>query len=103
MRENRRQLRALIALNAALLLALAGVTLAPGALAQRSDAPQRGRGEYTMVDAVIQGVSSSAIFVLDGQNREMIALEWDQSRKVLDVLGYRDIDLDERQARGGGR
>jgi len=103
MRENRRQVRALVALNAALLLALAGVALAPGALAQRSDATQRGRGEYTMVDAEIQGVSSSGIFIVDGQNREMVALDWDQSRKVLDILGYRDLELDERQARGGGR
>lgn len=104
MRENRRQVRALVALNAALLLALAGVTLAPGALAQRSSDPaQRGRGEYTMVDAEIQGVTSSGIFIVDGQNRELVALSWDQSRKVLDILGYRDIDLDERQARGGGR
>jgi len=33
----------------------------------------------------------------------MVALDWDQSRKVLDILGYRDLELDERQARGGGR
>ncbi|MFG0275400.1 MAG: hypothetical protein ACF8QF_10125 [Phycisphaerales bacterium] len=103
MHNDRRQLRALVALNACLLIAAAGVALAPGALAQRADAPNRGRGEYTMIDARIQGLSSAGVLILDARNREMLALSWDQSRKTLDTLGYRDIDLDERRARGGGR
>jgi DUF917 family protein len=98
-----RPLRALIALNAGLLVALAGVALAPGAIAQRADAPARGRGEFTMVDTRIQGVSSASVVIVDARNRDMIVVAWDQSRRVFNTLGYRDIELDERRARGGGR
>lgn len=100
MRHDRRQIRALLALNGALLLALAGVALAPLADAQGAS---RGRGEYTAVDADIQGLSSAGLFIVDGRNRELIALSWDQSRKVLNILGYRDIERDEQRAQGGGR
>lgn len=104
MNHRPRQTRALLALNAGLLLALGAVSLAPRAEAQKvSDAARRGRGQYTMVDADFQGVSSAGVIVVDARNREMIALTWDQSRKTLDTLAYRDIDLDERRAKGGGR
>lgn len=103
MKTTHRPLRALIALNAGLLVALAGVALAPGALAQRTDPSSRGRGEFTMVDTRVQGVSAASIVIVDARNRDMVALAWDQGRKVFDTLGYRDIELDERRARGGGR
>ena len=87
--------KGLIALNAALLGALALVTLAPGAEAQRQ---KRLAGQYAMLDGKIQGSQEAAVYVFDSANFELLALRWDRSRKVLNTLGYRDVAEDMTQA-----
>ncbi|RMH27261.1 MAG: hypothetical protein D6693_05645, partial [Planctomycetota bacterium] len=84
---HRKQFRALIALNTALLLALAAVTLAPPAAAQAG----RARGEYAMISGQIQGREESAIYLVDTANQEMVALIWDRQRNNLLPLGRRSL------------
>ncbi len=87
--------RNLIALNAALLLTLGAVTLAPHATAQsRGSETARPRGEYTVVGGAVSGANANAIYVLDSANREMVGLLWDESRRQILGLGYRDLALD---------
>lgn len=85
--------RGLIALNAVLLAALAGVTVAPRATAQNQGSA-RARGEYTLVGGEISGANANAIYLLDAVNREIITLMWDNSRKRLYGIGYRDLASD---------
>ncbi len=94
---NRRSYSGLIALNIALLVALAFVTFSSGATAQ--DEAARSRGEYTMVAGRIQGSAEDAIYIIDSSNQEMLALRWDNSRKRLDGLDYASF----RRQGGGGR
>lgn len=87
--------RNLIALNAVLLLALGAVTLAPSATAQNRDAGLiRARGEYTVVGGEVNGATSNAIYVIDATNREMVGLLWDDSRRQIKGMGYRDLAMD---------
>lgn len=96
---NRRQFRALIALNVLLLAVLAAVSLAPAAGAQGA----RARGSYTMVGGQIQGREEAAIYIIDATNQELVALSWDRGRNGLTPLGYRNIADDARRPVGGGR
>ena len=96
MRDSARRVRALVALNCALLGALALTTFGPAAQGQRSESERR-RGHYAMVDGEVQGLAASGIFIVDARNRELIALSWDQSRKVLETIGRREFP---RRARG---
>jgi hypothetical protein len=89
--------RGLIALNAGLLVVLAAVSLAPQASAQRG---ARARGEYTMVSGRLTGGSNNAAYVIDSSNQEMIALVWNNGRKGLEGIGYRDITADSGAAPG---
>jgi len=97
--------RGLIALNAALAAILAAVTLIPTATGGQPDS--RGRGEYIVVGTKYVGSSSSALLILDGQNQELVALGWDESRGQFNPLGYRNLVEDARlpteAAPGGGR
>lgn len=94
-RPRRTPRRNLIALNAVLLLALGAVTLAPHASAQRGGSePMRPRGEYTVVGGEVAGSNANALYVLDSANREMVGLLWDESRRQILGLGYRDLALD---------
>jgi len=90
--------RGLIALNAALLLVLAVVTLAPATHAQRGTGTGAGagraRGQYTMVAGKVTGGNSHAVYLVDANNQELLALLWSQTGKGLDVVGYRDLRAD---------
>lgn len=91
----RKPVHSLVALNLALLIVLALVAFAPAsgrAIAQQ--AQQRGRGDYTMIGSEFQGGNANAIVILDAANREMIALRWNDSRKELEGIGYRDLAAD---------
>jgi len=92
-----RKHRGLIALNAVLLVALAVVTLSPGARAQQGG---RARGDYTMVGGRVQGGIANAVYIIDSANREMIALQWDEARKELLGVGYRDLAADGKARPG---
>lgn len=95
-----RQIRGLVALNGALLVVLAAVSLPGAAEAQPGN---RKRGEYTMVGGAIQGGSSNAIVVVDAANQEMIALRWNESSRTLEGLDYRDLAADSKVVTGQSR
>lgn len=85
--------RALVAVNVLLLALLATVLLSPHARAGAGQ-PARARGSYTMVGGQYQGGTSNAIYIVDAANQEMIALRWDESRKSLSGIGYRNLNED---------
>jgi len=91
----------LIALNACLLLALILTTFTPLAGAQRGAG--RAPGQYTMVAGRVQGLAEAAIYVVDANNQEMVAVWWDRSASQLRPIGFRDLSEDGQRARGGGR
>ena len=91
---------ALVAMNMALLLVLGVVTLAPAADAQQA---QRPRGEYMVLGGQMTGAPTSAVHVIDTSNQEMVTLRWDQSNKVFEGIGYRNLRLDAQGGQGGGR
>jgi hypothetical protein len=74
---------------------LAGVLIGAAglAVAQPANAP-RAQGQYTMVGARSQGTAAKAIYIIDSQNREMIAVRWNQGQNRLDGLGYRNLAVD---------
>jgi len=86
---------ALVALNAGLVASLGGVLFGPRAIAQAGNAA-RAPGEYTLVGGDMPGTTDNTIFVLDAANRELIALEWSQSRSRLEGIGFRDLAEDVR-------
>lgn len=90
----KRQMAGLVTLNAVLIGVLALVTFAPDSGRAMAQAGQRARGDYTMIGAEYQGGNSNAILVLDATNREMIALRWNDSRKQLEGIGFRDLAAD---------
>lgn len=94
-----REHRGLIALNAALLLVLLVVTVAPLARAQN----QRPRGQYTLISARALGFSEGAIYIVDAANGEMIVMRYDRSNKALKFLGYRSLAQDALAASRRGR
>ncbi len=81
--------RALIVLNAILLVLLVAVTFAPAVSAQ-----VRSRGEYTMVAGGVKGASSSAVFIVDTGNQEMMAITYNQQDKSLEGIAYRSLAED---------
>lgn len=100
----------LIALNAVALAALAWVALAPAASAQNqrggggaAGGTPRARGEYTMVSGRVLSLTEEVMYVIDSSNAELLALRWDNSRKTLSGLGYRDISADSKRGSGKGR
>ena len=90
--EPRRTRRGLIALNAGLLAALGLIELAPGVFAQPN--VTRPRGQYTLVGGEINSANSNAIYVLDSVNEEIVVVRFNESRKTVDALGYRDLRAD---------
>ena len=97
-----RRMRALMALNGALIIVLALITFGPGSVSAQSRTP-RAHGQYGIVGGVIQGQTTAAIYVLDASNEEMVALLWDWSRRQYKAVGYRDLRRDQQGARGRGR
>ncbi len=94
-RADRTLPRALVALNLVLLAVLALITLVPKAGAQLgSSVDQRARGEYILVGGEPASGNSNAIYILDTANRELVAVRWNESTKVLEGIGYRDLSVD---------
>ncbi len=90
--------RKLITINAALLLLLGAVTLAPSTNAQRG--ATRARGEYTMLSGKATGSSSHVIYIVDSSNQDLVAVRWNESTKALDNIGYRDLKEDAQASPG---
>lgn len=92
----------LIALNAALLAALAAVSIVPAKVAD-AQGVSRVRGAYAPATTRIQGGPEGALFVIDAANDEMIGVRWERGRRTLSPIGYRDLALDAQAPTGGGR
>lgn len=87
----------LVCLNLALLALLCVLTLAAPATAQNAGQPgARARGEYTLLAGRSTAGGPSIIYVIDATNQEVVALRWDQSRQVLNSIGYRNLASDTR-------
>lgn len=87
----RSPLRALVVLNAGLLVVLTIVSL--GAHAE-AEAQPRGRGEYTMVAGGVNGSESSAAYIVDERNQELIAITFDMNSRTLHGITYRNLAAD---------
>lgn len=83
----------LLVINGFLLAGVLAIAFWPQS-ATGQPAPGRIRGEYTMVSSKTIMGSADAIYVLDSANRELVAMRWDQGRRSLVGIGYRNLDAD---------
>ncbi len=93
----------LIALNAALLAALAVATFTGSRTADAQPTSARSgeqngrlRGEYTIIAGTIQGGTTSALYIIDAANQDLIALSWDRTNNRANPLGYRSLTDDAK-------
>jgi len=91
--------RALAVINGALILVLGLVMLTAPATAQPGGAA-RARGQYTVVAGKTSNGSNSAVYILDAANRELIGVRWDQGKRSLVGIGYRNLDADSKAQPG---
>lgn len=96
----RGRVRTLVLLNAAVLGALAVVTIADRAGAQPGTVPatrgERMRGDYTLVTGRYIGGSTSAVYIFDATNQELLALSWDRTHDRFNIIGHRSLAADAR-------
>jgi hypothetical protein len=88
----------LVAVNVALLVVLVFVTLTgsrPASAQPGTGLPggqaARGRGDYTMVCGKYQGSTTSAVYIIDAANQEVVVLGWDRSAGRLNPIGHRSM------------
>lgn len=93
--------RVLVAVNMALLAALALASMTRGQPAAGNQ-PQRGRGQYVAVPAKVQGLSTGVMYIADTANEELLALRWDKGTGTFEVVGFRDL-VNDVAAGGKGR
>jgi hypothetical protein len=98
---NKRSMRGLLALNVALLACLALVTASSRVTAQQPAA--RAPGDYKVISGEVLGQTAHAVYLVDATNQEVVAVYWDQSRRRLAPIGYRDLAADALQAGRPGR
>ncbi|MBO6514311.1 MAG: hypothetical protein JJ974_10140 [Phycisphaerales bacterium] len=73
-------------------LAAGAVVLAVvGMAGAQSTQSRRNAGQYTCVGGQTLGGYTNVIYVLDSANREMVALQWNDTTKQLDGVGFRDL------------
>ncbi|MFO0827755.1 MAG: hypothetical protein U0572_06345 [Phycisphaerales bacterium] len=87
--SRRRSVTGLIILNAALLVALGAVTLAP-----RANAQARVRSTYTMVAGAVNGQTPAAVYIVDESGQELVGVTWDDNRRQLVGMGFRNLAAD---------
>lgn len=93
--------RTLIVVNCVLAVAVAGVAMTSSVTGQPGTA--RSRGNYTAISANMQGGNASAVFVLDASNQEMVAVRWNDSRRSLEGIGFRNLAEDAKTQAPTGR
>lgn len=82
---------ALLALNFALLAALACVNMGRKADAQQSN---RAMGRYSMVSGWVMSCDPQVVYITDESNHELVAVTWDDRVKKFQGLGYRNLAND---------
>ncbi len=82
-------MRALLAVNAVLVLILAAVTLSPAVNAQG-----RSRGAYAMVAGGTNNIQSSAVYIVDAINQELVVVTYDGTTRALTGINYRNLAAD---------
>jgi hypothetical protein len=95
----RRLLIPLVIVNAMLLACVAMVMVQAHAGAQIGPSVQRPRGQYLLLSGKLSGVPAHAIYVVDVNNQEMIALRWDGTNQRLEPFSYRNIAADAELGR----
>jgi hypothetical protein len=100
----RRSTRVLLGVNAALLAGLV-LTMLPRAVASMQGTGTVGaaggvrpRGQYVMLAGRVLGANTSAIYIADAVNRELIALRYGSSDQRLEPFGFRDLNADSAAA-----
>jgi hypothetical protein len=98
--SRKRQVAALLIANAL----VGGYLLLPSADAQPSTREgardnSRARGDYTMVAGRTNQGGPSVVYIVDSSNQELVALRWDQTKKVMAGVGYRSLSNDSRGAK----
>lgn len=88
-------LRGLLLLNGLLLAVLLAVTFGDSAEAQ-----SRIRGDYTMVAGGVNGSQSSAVYIVDVANQELMAISYNQNTQALYGVGYRNLAYDASSRTG---
>jgi hypothetical protein len=89
MRKSRQSVAGLIALNAVLLGGLAFVTFSSNSLAQA-----RSRSSYSMVAGTIKGQEPPVLYIVDETAQELVGLTWDDNKKQLVGMGFRNLAAD---------
>ena len=82
-------IKALLALNAALLAALGAMRFATPAEAQG-----RPRGDYLMLAGEVAGAKPQVVWILDQVHEELVAVSWSRERSELLGLGFRSLASD---------
>ena len=93
-----RSIKRLLVLNGLLVASVAAITFSPTA-----DAQQRYRGKYAMVAGRAQGSSPFILYIVDQNSRQLVAVRYDTSKKILEGMGYADLAKDGVIARQGGK
>jgi hypothetical protein len=91
-RDNARRrsgVKALLAVNAALLAVLGAMRFAP-----KADAQGRPRGEYLMLAGEVAGAKPQVVWILDQVHEELVAVSWSRERSELVGLGFRSLASD---------
>lgn len=92
-----RRLKDLIALNLALLAALAVVTWSPGSATAESARGATQVGDFIMVGGQVNGATSNAVYVLDQRTGALAGFLYDRSAKQLKGIQIRNIGEDARR------
>lgn len=84
-----RGLTALITLNVAALGFLAWVELSPDSFAQT-----RARGTYVATSIRQKGSDADLVWILNETTQELVAIRWDDAKRVVEGFGYRNLGTD---------
>jgi len=92
---NRLPWKGLLFLNGLLLAALIAVTFAPAAIAQL----ERYRGDYMMASGRTNGSTTNILYIVDQNSRELVAIRYDESKRLIEGMGYADLAKDATTVR----
>jgi hypothetical protein len=97
--NRRASLGGLVIVNAVLVVVLSLLSFStPDAGAQGLGA--RG-ADYIMVAGRVSGRTESAVFITDKATGALVAVQYDNTRRVINATAGRDVASDFRAARGG--